>query len=64
MIKEDTLQDLNMNQKVSISKKEERRYKREAKVESKRALVAELLISQNGRSDKERDSYSIKIDCA
>ena len=45
-----------MNQKVSISKKEERRYKREAKVESKRALVAQLLISQNGRSDKERDS--------
>ncbi len=44
-----------MNQKVSISKKGARRYKREEKNESDRARVVEFLISQNKRSDNERD---------
>lgn len=48
-----------MTKKESITRKEKQRFKREEKIESERARVVELFISENGRPDKERSSYRI-----
>lgn len=46
-----------MTKKEPLSRKERLRLKVEHQVETERARVIEILIEDNGKSDKERRSY-------